>query len=137
MEKFYSKVDPEVLLHFVIRSDDFIKGRQDLIDPENFLQCSTLNLQAGVTFRPHKHIWKEQDLLMIAQESWVVLKGKVRCTFYDLDDKVLAESILKSGDASFTLSGGHNYLILADDSKILEFKTGPYLGQKLDKTFIE
>lgn len=137
MEKFYSKVDPSILLHFVIRKDDFVEGRQDLISAENFIQCSTLNLKAGVTFRPHKHIWKERDLLMLAQESWVVLTGKVRCTFYDLNDKILAEPILKAGDASFTLQGGHNYLILADNSKILEFKSGPYFGQKMDKTFIE
>lgn len=136
MEKFYSKIDPSVLLHFVIRKDDFVEGRQDLISAENFLQCSTLNLKAGVTFKPHKHIWKERDLMMIAQESWCVLKGKVRCTFYDLDDKILAEPILKSGDASFTIQGGHNYFILMDGTRVLEYKTGPYQGQKLDKVFI-
>lgn len=136
MEKFYSKIDPSVLLHFVIRKDDFIEGRQDLISADNFLQCSTLNLQAGATFKPHRHIWKEKDQLVIAQESWIVLTGKVRCTFYDLDDTVLAEPVLKAGDASFTLQGGHNYLILADRTRVLEYKTGPYLGQKLDKVFI-
>lgn len=136
MEKFYSRCDPESLLHFVIRKEDFVKGRQDLIYPEEFLQCATLNLNAGTTFKPHKHIWKEKNMLMIAQESWVVITGKVRCTFYDLDEKILAEPILRAGDASFTLQGGHNYLILADNTRVLEFKTGPYQGQEKDKVFI-
>src|SRR5688572_19111712 len=136
MEKFYSKKDPESLLHFVIRKEDFIPGRQDLIYPEEFIQCATLNLNAGTTFRPHKHVWKEKNLLMIAQESWVVIAGKVRCTLYDLDESVLAEPILEAGDASFTLQGGHNYIILEDSTRVLEFKTGPYFGQKMDKVFI-
>ena len=136
MEKFFSKCDPESLLHFVIRREDFAKGRTDLIDAGEFLQCSALNLQAGHTFKPHKHKWKELNKLVIAQESWVVITGKVRCTFYDLDEKILAETILKAGDASFTLQGGHNYLILADNTRVLEYKTGPYQGQKLDKVFI-
>lgn len=137
MEKFYSRLEPECLLHFIIRKDDFKKGRQDLIEPENFLQCAALNLAAGTTFKPHKHLWKEKNLLFIAQESWVVMSGKVRCTFYDLDEKVLAEPILRAGDASFTLQGGHNYFILADNTRILEFKSGPYFGQEQDKTFID
>ena len=56
---------------------------------------------------------------------------------FDIDDTVLATPILKPGDASFTLEGGHNYVILEDDTVVYEYKTGPYEGQKLDKTFIE
>lgn len=136
MEKFFSKLDPECLLHFVIRKEDFKPGRQDLINPEEFLQCSTLNLMAGHTFKPHKHKWREKNHLIIAQESWIVLTGKVRCTFYDLDNSIIAEPVLKAGDASFTLQGGHNYFILADNTKVLEYKTGPYNGQTIDKEFI-
>jgi len=43
---------------------------------------------------------------------------------------------LRPGDASFTLYGGHTYEILEDDTIVYEYKTGPYEGQKLDKTFI-
>jgi hypothetical protein len=53
-----------------------------------------------------------------------------------LDDKILAEPILKTGDASFTLEGGHNYLILEDNTLVYEYKTGPYEGQLMDKKFI-
>lgn len=136
MEKYYSNIDPDLLLHIVIRKEDFIAGRQEIIPTENFLQCCTLNLAEGHTFKPHKHIWKQQDLLVIAQESWVVISGRVRVKFYDLNDVLIADPVLEAGDASFTLQGGHNYVILEDNTRVLEMKTGPYFGQKMDKVFI-
>jgi cupin fold WbuC family metalloprotein len=137
MEKIYSKVDPSKLLHLIVRKDDITPGRQDVISEENFIQCSILNMEEGKTFKPHKHIWKERTRNVIAQESWIVIQGSVKCIFYDIDDTVIAEPILNVGDASFTLEGGHNYYILEDNTLVYEYKTGPYEGQKLDKTFIE
>ena len=137
MEKIYSKVDPSKLLHIIVRVDDMKPGREDIVSPEHFIQCSMLNLDEGKTFRPHKHIWKERTRNVIAQESWIVVKGSVKCIFYDIDDQVIAEPILYPGDASFTLEGGHNYLILEDGTLVYEYKTGPYEGQALDKTFLE
>ena len=72
----------------------------------------------------------------IAQESWVVVKGRVRCHFYDLDDSLIKEVDLEAGDCSITLAGGHTYTGLENDTLVREFKTGPYRGQKLDKQFI-
>ena len=93
-------------------------------------------MKTGHTFAPHRHLWKEGEDLCIAQESWVVIKGSVKCIFYDLNNIILKEIILYPGDCSVTLSGGHTYLILEDDTLVYEYKTGPYKGQKLDKQFI-
>ena len=136
MEKYYSKVEPNKLLHIVNRLDE-INGRTEVVDENNFIQCATLKMDNGKTFQPHKHITKERiHKEQIAQESWVVIRGSVKCIFYDINDEILATPILKAGDASFTLYGGHNYLILEDDTVVYEYKTGPYEGQKLDKEFI-
>jgi len=137
MEKIYSKQDPEALLHLVVRKEDITPGRQDIIPEENFIQCSVLNMEEGKTFKPHRHIWKERTRNVIAQESWIVVQGKVKCIFYDLDNTIIAERTLEAGDASFTLEGGHNYYILEDNTLVYEYKTGPYEGQALDKTFID
>ena len=59
------------------------------------------------------------------------------CIFYDLDDNVLIKETLEPGEASFTLEGGHNYLVLEENTIVYEYKTGPYEGQALDKVFIE
>ena len=114
-----------------------IHGRTEIIPEDNFLQCATLKMEKDKTFPPHKHITKDRHYSeQIAQESWVVIKGKVKCKFYDLDDTLIAEPILESGDASFTLYGGHTYEILEEDTIVYEYKTGPYEGQKLDKEFL-
>jgi hypothetical protein len=137
MERFYSKVQPDLLLHVIYRHDDFVEGREEIIPPDQFIQCAGMTLKKGKTFRPHKHIIKEvTDTDRVAQESWHILKGRVKCIFYDIDDTIIAEPVLKKGDTSFTLRGGHNYLVLSNEAKILEYKTGKYLGRQFDKTFI-
>ena len=82
-----------------------------------------------------KNLVKEK-VTNIAQESWVVIKGSVKCIFYDIDDTIIEEIILEQSDLSMTFRGGHNYEILEDDTVVYEFKTGPYLGIEFDKTFI-
>lgn len=135
MEKIYSKVDGR-LLHIVYRLKDF-NGRQEIIPENNFIQCAALKMEKNKTFPPHKHIIKDRHYpKQIAQESWVVIKGSVKCILYDLDDSIIFTPILKEGDASFTLYGGHTYEILEENTLVYEYKTGPYEGQKLDKTFI-
>lgn len=136
MEKIYSKVDSTKLLHIINRLAE-IQGRTDVVDVDNFIQCATLRMDNGKTFPPHKHIIKERTYKeQIAQESWVVIKGRVKCKLFDIDDTLIAEPILGVGDASFTLYGGHTYEILEDDTIVYEYKTGPYEGQELDKIFI-
>mgnify|MGYP003119425678 CR=1 FL=1 len=137
MIKYYSKINPDKLLHIVVRKEDLTPGRVDVVPENNFIQCALLNMEKGKTFKPHKHIWRERTRNIIAQESWIVVQGKVKCTFYDLDNEILVEPILEPGDASFTLEGGHTYTILEDNTLVYEYKTGPYEGQKLDKLFID
>jgi hypothetical protein len=137
MDTFYSRVSPNDLLHIVYRADDFKQPRQEIVPGSNFIQCAALRLPKEKTFRAHKHITKQRSYdNQIAQESWIVVKGSVRCFFYDLDDTLLSTSTLGPGDASFTLKGGHNYLVLEDDTIVYEYKTGPYEGQSLDKVFL-
>ena len=140
MESFYSKVEQGRLLHIVRRFHSLVfqeDQRVEIVSPDNFIQCAALKMKEGVTFRPHKHIVREvTDTDRIAQESWMVLDGKVKCIFYDLDDTILATPILEKGDVSFTLAGGHTYEIL-EPALVMEYKTGRYLGQQFDKTFID
>jgi hypothetical protein len=132
----YSKIEPEKLLHIVCNPSEIQGSRIDVVDDENFLQLAILNYEKGKTFEPHKHIYKSVSKRAIAQESWVVLRGKVKAIFYDEDDKILQEEILNQGDLSITLFGGHNYEILEGGTLVLEYKTGPYYGQSFDKVFL-
>ena len=136
MIQYFSKVDPSKLLHVVVRKEDLTPGRVEVVPEDNFIQCALLNMEKGKTFKPHRHIFKERTRNVIAQESWIVVQGSVKCIFYDLDNSVLVEPILNPGDASFTLEGGHTYNILEDNTLVYEYKTGPYEGQALDKIFL-
>jgi len=136
MEKIYSKCNPATLLHMVHRKCEIIEIRADLVDSDQFIQCSSLNLPLGKTFKAHQHVWKPGPDQVIAQESWVVIAGRVRCLFYDTDGILLETAILEPGDASFTLQGGHNYAALEPETLVYEYKTGPYQGQQLDKKFL-
>jgi len=136
MLKIKSKVK-DAVLHLVYSPEEDAEKRTDLVDADQFIQCSYLNMDEGTTFRPHKHIWKSPNFnRVIAQESWVVIRGSVKVFFYDIDGELLETHILKAGDASFTLEGGHNYEILEDNTLVYEYKTGPYEGQELDKVFL-
>lgn len=136
MEKIYSKIEPEKLLHIIHRLDDIKAVRTDLSDPKESLQIATLNLNKGKTFYPHKHVYKKGPENIIAQESWIVLRGRIKCILYDIDDTIIAEPILETGDSSITFYGGHNYECLEDDSRVVECKSGPYSGVELDKVKI-
>lgn len=136
MYKIYSKHNPSKLLHLVHRLDEIVE-RTNVADDHQFLQLATLRMHKGQTFRPHKHIWKTTSRpTVIAQESWVVIKGSVECSFYDEHGKFIENQIIRAGDCSMTFEGGHTYTILEDDTVVYEYKTGPYTGQMEDKVFI-
>jgi len=133
MERIYSKIEPEILLHVINRKEELISPRQDLSPPEEYLQISRLTMNKGKTTKPHKHI-KQIRTTDITQESWLVLKGEIKIVLYDLDDKIIKETILKPGDCSVTFRGGHDLIALEEGTEIYEYKTGPYLGKEKDST---
>lgn len=137
VKEIRSKITNE-LLHLVIRdiTSSETATRTNIINDNEFLQLAILKMRQNDTFKPHKHIFKHLDIDAIAQESWVVLKGRVQVTYYDLDDTIVDIDIIEQNDVSLTLHGGHNYLALDDDTFVLEYKTGPYLGLEKDKKFI-
>lgn len=126
---------PDKLLHIINRVED-ISGRTDIIPKAEFLQLATLKLKKNVTFRPHKHIYRQVPDFAIAQEALIVLKGKVEVTLYDVDDTVILKEVLTPGDVSVTLRSGHTFTVLEDNTIVIETKNGPYYGQDLDKVFI-
>lgn len=136
MKYIYSKKHPEKLLHIINRVSDIVE-RTNVVPDNQFLQLATLRMEKGKTFRPHQHIWKDSPTeKIIAQESWVVIKGSVRVYFYDIDGKLLTEEVINPGDCSMTFEGGHTYKSLEDDTVVYEYKTGPYTGIENDKVFL-
>ena len=132
MHKIYSKITPDKLLHIILKKEDVKTQRLNVIEGDQYLQLAAMKLPKDKTFIPHKHVYCEK-LSTIAQESWVVIEGKVQAILYDLDDTIIETPILNAGDVSVTLYGGHTYKILEEDTLVYEYKTGPYLGVEKDK----
>ena len=124
-----------MLIDIEVTQEDIINGRNDIIDTSEFIQVASIDFKKGETFKPHKHILNKKTTT-ITQESWVVIQGKVQVILYDIDNKIIDKPILKAGDCSITLQGGHNYISLEEGTLVYEYKTGPYYGQQEDREFI-
>ena len=136
MKRFYSKVDPDILLFTLNKSEDITYDRADLSPEDQYLQVATKKLSKDTTFRPHRHL-KLTRQIDKTQEAWVFLSGKVRASFYDIDDTLFLETELSAGDCAVAYNAGHSFIVLEDKTTLYEFKNGPYLGIEKDKKFID
>ena len=138
-------VDPESgeLLHEVIRplsrpSSITTLRREDFSDPSEFLQGAIIEIPPNHSFAPHVHLERERSFSNLrAQETWVVISGRVEVTYFTDNGTLLSKEILDAGDVSITFRGGHGYRTLTSDALVYEFKSGPYEGQEIDKAFIK
>ena len=114
----------------IFRKKDFTAKRQNICDEKEFLQISPLTLGLNQTFKPHIHKWNYTKInKRIAKESWIVIRGKVKAFYYDLDQKFLCSKIINEGDITVTFRGGHNYKSLS--KKILSIYESEDLRIKL------
>ena len=109
-----------------------IKSREDLTDANKFLRVSFLNLKKQQNVEPHAHL-KNLKKTNISNEAWIVMSGKLKVTFYDIDNSKVFDDILKRGDISILFEGGHSFRPLLKNTKIFEIKNGPYMGSIKEK----
>jgi len=138
IQKIYSKIEPNLLLHQVIRREVFeeAKFRINACDNSQLLQLAILNLSKDQTFKPHRHIYRHVNEDQIPQECWVIISGKVMVYYWDIDNAKIGEYELHIGDITMTFEGGHTYKSLEDNTKVYEIKASKYYGVEKDKIFI-
>ena len=137
--------DPESgeLLHEVVRPLSMTSSiatvrREDFSDPSEFLQAAIIEIPPNHSFAPHVHLERERTFTNLrAQETWVVMSGRVEVTFYTDNGVLISKAILEAGDLSISFKGGHGYKTMTSDALVYEFKSGPYEGQAIDKAFIK
>lgn len=123
MEKVFSQKDGSIC-HMCFSLDSAPLGRTDLVDADEGLQIACLNLHEDKKFKAHKHLPRPRTI-GITQEAWIVVSGKVKVIYYDVDGTHLGEAILKDGDITMTFRGGHGYEII-EAAEIFEVKLGPF-----------
>lgn len=131
MKKVYSKSEPEKLLHVIIDTNEPFENRADLTSAEQWLQVSVLNLAKGRKVNPHIHNPREQVASSapgVTQECWIVLRGEIKASLFDLDRNLLHEQKMPPGHVLVTFYGGHS-LESEIGALMVECKNGPYLGR--------
>lgn len=134
--KIYSKIKKNKLILSVLKFKKITDKRHDISPEDEFLQTSGRILKKNFHIKAHKHNELKRTT-NITQEAWIILRGKILGKFYDLDDSLLHEEVLESGDCVTIFRGGHELLVLEDDTYFYEIKNGPYYGVKHDKENIE
>jgi cupin fold WbuC family metalloprotein len=111
-----------------LKISSMVDGSVPVTSPEDALQIVTLKHPKGASVAPHAHIPHKRET-EILQECLVVIRGKIRITFYDEDVKPFAHLDVSEGEACITLSGPHGVEFL-EDSEVIEVKNGPFFNDK-------
>ena len=132
MEKIYSKINKNKLLHIISNNLDENEKRVDLTDINLPLQVSRINLKES-TVRPHNHNQKEllKDKIK-PNECWIVLNGEIDISLFDEDKSNIKNTVLSKGSILITIDGGHSINKSSQDSELVEIKLGPYKGGDLN-----
>lgn len=96
-------------------------------------QLATMSREKNYKIKAHHHPKRLKKIYMTS-EVLILLKGKIKITFYDDKKKILTPKIIKKGQMIIFFSGGHEFDFL-ERSSLIEIKQGPYLKNK-DKKFI-
>ena len=125
------KKDNEVLARLV-KAEDWNEGLGFYSDDDEVIQVGTWQYNRGKELM--KHIHNEVDRTITrTNEVLYVVSGKVKAFIYDLEETLVEELMVDTGDTLILLDCGHGYEIMEDNTKVLEIKNGPYLGAETDR----
>jgi cupin fold WbuC family metalloprotein len=125
------------VLH-VVCTDNVDSSREDIVDPNEFIQVARMKPEKGHYFEPHYHLRREVPFdSIITQETWVILKGSIKASYFDSSRNLIRRQVLRAGDCTITLGGGHSYKCLEDGTDVYEIKNGPYVGRDNDKAYFK
>ncbi len=121
------------ILALIVRSGFSSPGPNFFTPPEWPQQLGLLVYGRGKKIPPHKHKNLKRETETFT-EVLVLLAGRLKIDLYDSKNRLARTVILEPGDSILFASGGHAVEIL-EDSKIIEVKQGPYIGQEEKEFF--
>lgn len=125
------KKDDKVLARLV-KAEDWNEGLGFYSNDDEVIQVGTWQYDSGKALM--KHIHNEVDRTITrTNEVLYVVSGKVKAFVYDLEENLVEELMVDEGDTLILLDCGHGYEIMADKTKVIEIKNGPYLGAETDR----
>ena len=131
MEKIFSKIQKNKLLHIISKKLPEGIKRLDLTDNEKPLQVSRINLK-NIIIKPHSNNSKSLNLGLVEQnECWIVLNGKIDITLFDTDKTKIENRTLHKSEILITCGGGHSINNTSEDAEMIEVKLGPFENNNL------
>ena len=121
-----------VILARYIPSAAWQKGLCFFSKDEEFIQVGSWDYDEGKTLAAHIHNQAERKITH-TQEVLYIRQGAIKATVYDVHGQPVEDITAKAGDTLILLNGGHGYMILENDTQVLEIKNGPYLGAETDR----
>ena len=131
MFNIYSKINPNKLLHIVYLHNNSKKKRTNITPEDKYIQISCLNLDTNDSVKLHKHKECKREIFN-THECWIIIKGKVTISLYDINDSEIGNYILNQGDCLITFEGAHKFECLNDKTILYEVKNGPYYGNDIN-----
>ena len=101
-------------------------------EDSEFIQFGIWNYGAGKILATHIHNPIKRTV-NLTQEALFIQKGKIKAIICNLTGVKVREIIVSQGEVIILLRGAHGYEILEDNTQVLEFKNGPYLGAEIDR----
>ena len=117
----------------IIKNNYSNQGINFLTENNSTQQIAFATHQKGTVINAHIHI-PVQRIIEGTPETIFLREGKIRLDIYTQSKKYIESIILESGDIAILQYGGHGIKCL-ENSKFIEVKQGPYLGEKDKEKF--
>ena len=117
----------------VYRDSDWKKGLNFITPDEMFIQAGSWWYDEGKELQRHVHNDFDRTATR-TQESVYVRRGSMRVDLYTEEFEKFKDFVLYEGDLAVFAYGGHGYVILEDNTQIIETKNGPFIDVDTDKT---
>lgn len=118
----------------IIVNSNFDKEGITFVTPDDYSQqLAFMKHPSGHVIQPHIHNIVKREVLY-TKETLVIIKGKMRCDFYTMNQKYLKSVVVNAGDVILLVSGGHGFECL-EETEMFEIKQGPYAGENDKERF--
>ncbi|HKW89160.1 MAG TPA: cupin domain-containing protein [Candidatus Acidoferrales bacterium] len=124
------------LYAFIFFPDDFRPGAQFFSESEWSLQIGLLMFPPGHAIAAHAHLPQTNPRTQPTQEFLLVASGQMETDFFTEDGRFFQTETLSQGCILFQIRGGHAFRFL-EPTRLIEVKSGPYLGRDKDKILLD
>lgn len=120
----------------ILSAGDFQPGAKFVSEADWPLQVGLMTLPSGHVIAAHTHLLRDGPKVQPTQEFLFVVSGKMEVDFFDEAGQYFRTEVLQQGSALFHIRGGHAFRFL-EPTRLIEVKSGPYLGREKDKVLLE